>query len=250
MIDLKEVHCLVTGGTGKIGSAIVEAFLERGAKVTSISRSKSNIFNKINNNRLNQVLLDATNEKDLRLLLEDFANQNDPVNTLVNSCSYRPMKKCMQDSIEKWKDSILNNSLALFVPTRSCIDIMIKRKIQGSIITISSIYGMVSPQVSIYEGLDFESEPDYSYNKFASIGFTKYISGFYAKNNITANIITPGGVFNNQNESFLERYEARVPLNRMANPKDIQGLACFLASEEARYITGAVIPVDGGWTNI
>ena len=94
------------------------------------------------------------------------------------------------------------------------------------------------------------SEPDYSYNKFASIGFTKYISGFYAKNNITANIITPGGVFNNQEEVFLKRYEERVPLKRMANAKDIQGLACFLASKEARYITGAVIPVDGGWTNI
>ena len=250
MINLENTNCIVTGGTGKIGSSIVQGFLERGAIVHSISRTNSVRLDHLKTNRLNQINLDVTNEKEFKNLLDKIENSTSPINTLVNCCSHRPMNKCMSDSIEKWKDSILNNSLGLFVPTRTCINNMIKNKIEGSIITISSIYGLVSPQSSIYEGLSFESEPDYSYNKFAAIGFTKYISSFYADKNITANIIAPGGVFNNQEKLFIERYESRVPMNRMANPKDIQGLVCFLASEEARYITGAVIPIDGGWTNI
>ena len=250
MIDLSKVHCLVTGGTGKIGSCIVKGFLERGAKVTSINRTKSNKLEHLKCDRLKQVHLDVTNEKEFKSLIDDLDNKSENVTTLVNACSYRPMNECMSDTIDKWKDSILNNSLALFIPTRSCIEMMVKNKVQGSIITISSIYGIVSPQFSIYEGVSFKSEPDYSYNKFASIGFTKYIASYYAKNKIIANVISPGGVFNNQEEKFVEKYNSIVPLSRMANAKDIEGLACFLASEEARYISGSVIPVDGGWTNI
>ncbi len=250
MIDLSKVHCLVTGGTGKIGSCIVKGFLERGAKVTSINRNKSNKLEHLKCDKLNQVNLDVTNEKEFKSLMGDLDNKSEKVTTLVNACSYRPMNKCMSDTIDKWKESILNNSLALFIPTRNCLEMMVKNKVQGSIITISSIYGIVSPQFSIYDGVSFKSEPDYSYNKFASIGFTKYIASYYAKNKIIANVISPGGLFNNQEEKFVERYKSIVPLNRMADGKDIQGLACFLASEEARYITGSVIPVDGGWTNI
>ena len=72
----------------------------------------------------------------------------------------------------------------------------------------------------------------------------------YAKNNITANVIAPGGFFNNQPEGFLERYNSIVPQGKMANKNDIKGLVLFLSSEKARYINGAVIPLDGGWTAI
>ena len=160
------------------------------------------------------------------------------------------MKKGIQDDLVKWQDSIINNSLSLFVPTRSCINHMISNNIQGSIITISSIYGIVAPQFKIYEDCDFISEPDYSYNKSAAIGFSKYIASLYAKSNITSNVIAPGGFLSNQPEKFKARYNDIVPQGRMANGKDIKELVVFLASDSARYINGAVIPLDGGWTAI
>ena len=121
--------------------------------------------------------------------------------------------------------SIINNSLSLFVPTRNCINHMIANNIKGSIITISSIYGIVAPQFKIYEDCDFISEPDYSYNKSAAIGFSKYIASLYAKSNITSNVIAPGGFLSNQPEKFKARYNDIVPQGRMANGKRGRGTA-------------------------
>ena len=120
----------------------------------------------------------------------------------------------------------------------------------GSIINISSIYGMVAPDMSIYEGSDFETEPDYSFIKGGIISFSKYLSAYDSKKNVRINCISPGGFFNNQGEPFLSKYIEKTPLGRMASHDDMKGIALFLASEASSYITGSVIPVDGGWTAI
>lgn len=121
---------------------------------------------------------------------------------------------------------------------------------RGSIINISSIYGMVAPDMSIYEGSDFEIEPDYPFIKGGIISFSKYLSSYYSKKNVRVNWISPGGFFNNQEEPFLSRYIAKTPFGRMDSHDDMKGVALFLASEASSYITGSVIPVDGGWTAI
>ncbi len=244
-------HVVITGGSGKVGSSIVEAFLEDGAKVTSISKSGNKPQTKLrNNSNLHCEKLDVTNEEDFKKFLKEITATNGNVNTLVNCCSYRPMTKGIDDEIQKWEDSIIQNGMSLFIPCRACIRNMLENNIKGSIITISSIYGLVSPQFRIYEDFDFISEPDYSYNKHASIGFTKYIATLYAKRNITANIIAPGGFLDKQPEEFLDKYNEIVPNGRMAKRNDIKGLVLFLSGDYARYINGAVIPLDGGWTSI
>jgi NAD(P)-dependent dehydrogenase (short-subunit alcohol dehydrogenase family) len=80
--------------------------------------------------------------------------------------------------------------------------------------------------------------------------YTKYLASYYAKKNITANCIAPGGFFNNQPEAFLERYLMNVPMRRMAFHDDLKGISVFLASKASSYITGQVIAVDGGLTII
>ena len=124
------------------------------------------------------------------------------------------------------------------------------KKKRGSIINISSIYGMVAPDMNIYEESDFETEPDYPFIKGGIISFSKYLSSYYSKKKVRVNCILPGGFFNNQQEPFLSKYIAKTPLGRMANHDDMKGVALFLSSEVSSYITGSVIPVDGGWTAI
>ena len=101
--------------------------------------------------------------------------------------------------------------------------------------------------VSFYAS-DFETEPDYPFIKGGVISFSKYLSSYYSKDNVRVNVIAPGGIFNKQPEGFTKRYNAMVPMKRMASAKDIVGASIFLASDASSYVTGVVIPVDGGWT--
>ena len=126
---------------------------------------------------------------------------------------------------------------------------MIKNK-SGSIINMGSIYGLVGPDFSIYEGTNIINPPAYSAIKGGIINFTKYLSSYLGKHNIRVNSISPGGIFDNQNKVFVENYSKKVPLSRMGNPEDISPGLIFLLSNDSNYITGHNLVIDGGWTSI
>jgi len=155
----------------------------------------------------------------------------------------------MEDSVENWDKSMSVNARGLFITCRAFGNVMAKRG-SGSIINISSIYGMVAPDMKIYEGSDFETEPDYPFTKGGTIMFSKYLASYYADRNVRVNCIAPGGFYNNQSEPFLTKYTEKTLLTRMAKHDDMKGVALFLASRASEYITGCVIPVDGGWTAV
>jgi len=118
----------------------------------------------------------------------------------------------------------------------------------GSIVNIASIYGVVSPDFKIYDGLDMTTPPAYAAIKGGIIAFTRYLAGYWGGRGVRVNAVCPGGVFADQPKPFVAAYEARTPLGRMADPDDIAGPVAFLASDAARYVTGATLMVDGGWT--
>jgi NAD(P)-dependent dehydrogenase (short-subunit alcohol dehydrogenase family) len=121
---------------------------------------------------------------------------------------------------------------------------------RGSIINISSIYGVVSNDPGLYEGTDMKQPPNYTFVKAGMINFTRYLACYYGKQGVRANCISPGGFFNNQPKPFLERYEKRVPVGRMLNDEDVKGAVVFLASDASAYVTGHNLMVDGGWTSL
>ena len=117
----------------------------------------------------------------------------------------------------------------------------------GSIVNIGSMMGMFGPDLSNYEGTDMGTPPpDYFFHNAGLLNLTRYMAQVLAGKNVRVNCISPGGLFNNQPEAFLNNYCKKVPLKRMANRDDIKGLIVLLASEAGAYINGENILMDGG----
>ena len=126
---------------------------------------------------------------------------------------------------------------------------MIDKK-YGSIVNIASIYGIVGPDFTVYEGTDMTMPAAYSVIKGGLINFTRYLASYLGSKKVRVNCVSPGGIFDNQNPIFIDNYIKKVPMKRMGLPKDISPTVAFLLSDESSYITGQNIAIDGGLTSI
>jgi NAD(P)-dependent dehydrogenase (short-subunit alcohol dehydrogenase family) len=118
----------------------------------------------------------------------------------------------------------------------------------GSLINVSSIYGVVGPDHRIYEDMPFGSFPAYSAGKAGVHGLTLWLATYWGRKGIRVNTLVPGGVFNGQREEFTHRYSERTPMGRMASSDDLIGMVIYLASDASCYCTGQQFIVDGGLT--
>lgn len=255
LFSLKGKCAVVVGGAGKIGFPISEALAEAGAQVCVVSTNEEHYIaaaKKLQEQGLSAegFRMDQSDEASVKACLEKIKTKFKIPDILVNCGTERPMKKYFEDSVENWDRSMAVNARGLFLVCRMFGKDMQKQG-SGSIINVSSIYGLVAPDPQLYEGTDMhQTEPDYPYNKGGMQMFSKYLASFFAKDKVRVNCIAPGGFFNNQPEPFLSRYIKKVPLGRMAYHDDLKGIAVFLASDASSYVTGTVIPVDGGLTII
>ncbi len=254
LFSLSGKCAVVIGGGGKIGFPMAEALAEAGARVYIASKNAESFKSKVDKLRSREldvhgVTLDQSNEKDVEACLARISEEAGVPNILINCGVERPMLKFFDDTFENWDRSMTVNARGLFITCRSFGRAMSKNG-GGSIINVASIYGLVAPDQTLYEGTNIQTEPDYPYTKGGMIMFSKYLASYLAKDKVRVNCIAPGGFFNNQGEKFLNQYNRKVPLGRMAYHDDLKGVAVFLASEASSYITGTVIPVDGGFTII
>jgi NAD(P)-dependent dehydrogenase (short-subunit alcohol dehydrogenase family) len=117
----------------------------------------------------------------------------------------------------------------------------------GIVVNFSSTYGIVSPDPRIYGESGINSPVAYAATKSGLLNMTRYMAVHW-RPRVRVNVLAPGGVEAGQHPDFIEQYEARTPLARMARPEDYQGAILFLCSEASAYMTGSVLTVDGGWT--
>jgi NAD(P)-dependent dehydrogenase (short-subunit alcohol dehydrogenase family) len=141
------------------------------------------------------------------------------------------------------------NAVGTFIITSAFLEPMVERR-SGNIINIASMFGLIAQDPHIYEGTGLDSDPygDYFFHKAGLIHYTHYLAARYAEYNIRVNCISPGGFFANQPPKFVENYNRRTPLGRMATEDDIKGAVVYLASDASAYVTGHNLVVDGGRT--
>jgi len=270
LFNLEKKVAIVFGGTGYLGIKFCEALLDYGAKVYScdIKIDDSKEINALKEKFPDQFVLmkiDATKKEELEKLREQIMKKEKNVDILVNSTTmkgndfYLPFDEV---SLEGWNIGLLGNLTIPFLTIQTFIPIMKKQK-SGSIINVSSHYGLVGNDQSIYVGSNLheiyvKDSPDikriYSHGVYNAAkgglnNFTRYLAAYYGEYNIRVNTLSPGGIYyKSENETFLKKYSAKVPLGRKADRDEINGALIFLASDASTYVTGHNLVVDGGFT--
>ena len=252
--SLKGKVAVVTGGAGLYGRQIVSALAEAGAETVMASRNVEAleplaVEHRASGRSVLALPLDQGEESSVLALRDEVLSRYGRVDILVNNAVLRPMKKGYQDDASTFAESMRVNATGLFVITRAFGDAMAEKDNGGSIINIGSIQGMIAPDPAIYRGTEMNGwYPDYFFHKGGIINFTRFIGSYYGDKNIRCNCISAGGFFSEQPEPFVSQYSDKTFLGRMAGDDDLMGIIVFLASDASAYITGANIPVDGGYT--
>jgi NAD(P)-dependent dehydrogenase (short-subunit alcohol dehydrogenase family) len=242
---------LVTGGAGRFGRQIVRALAEAGAQVVTASRDVARLDAyaaelRAADLRVSAAPLDQADETSILALRDHMLQRYGRVDVLVNNAVLRPMRGWSAPATE-FAQSMEINATGLFVITRAFGDPMAERG-SGSIINVGSIQGMIGPDLTLYEGVQQPPPPDYFFHKGGMLQLTRYAAGVLGPRGVRVNAVSPGGFYDGQDARLVERYSARTFLGRMAGEEDLGGVIVFLASDASAYITGANIPVDGGYT--
>ena len=237
---------LLTGGSGLLGKSIHQNLINQGAKVINadIAVEDSSDFASLN--------CDITDEQSVKLTISKILTVYGRIDGLVNNAYPRTKDwglKFEKIPFSSWQKNIDFQLNSYFLLSQNVLEIMKNQK-SGCIVNMSSIYGVVGPDFSVYDGTEMTMPAAYAAIKGGLINLTRYLASYYGPFGVRVNCVSPGGVFNNQPESFVENYQKKVPMRRMAFPEDIAPSVSFLLSEDASYITGQNIIIDGGWTCI
>jgi len=253
--SLKNKRSAITGGLGLIGRAIVKTFvdLESETIILDINNEEGERFvNEFSNRKVFYENLDITNLRELSKNIAKLEKKYGKIDIWVNNAYPRTEdwgNKLEDVTVESWRKNIDMHLNGYCICSNEIAKRMALRG-KGSIINVSSIQGVTAPDFSIYEGTNMTSAAAYTAIKGGILMYSKYLASYYGKQNVRVNVVCPGGVFNNQPEPFLSKYNAKTILKRMANPEEIAYPIAFLASDASSYITGAVLMIDGGWTTI
>lgn len=255
MFRLEGKVALVTGGAGIVGRHIVEALAEAGSTVWAVSRDRARcaeVAGRLAGRGMSaeSASCDFTDEGGVLALRDRILNRHGRLDILFNNAVARAGGDLRHSTVEEWDETMKLNSSGLFLASRILSEPMQQAR-SGSIINIASIYGVVGPDFSIYEGTAMSNPAHYAFSKGGMINFTRYLASYLGPYNVRVNCLSPGGFASEgQDERFRAAYARRTLLGRMAVGEDIKGPAVFLASDASRYITGQNILVDGGWTAI
>lgn len=251
LFNLKNKVALVTGGAGNYGRSITEGLGEAGATVIIASRNTEAIEKTAAGFRaggldVHGMQVDQADTASVALLKARIRERYGKLDVFVNNAVARPMKGYYAP-IEQFDESMRVNATGMMAILREMTDLIIGSG-GGSVISISSMMGMYAPVYSNYDGIPGMGDiaPDYCFHNAGLIMLARFMAKTHAGKNIRFNCVSPGGLFNNQPEKFVENYCKKVPLGRMANNDDIKGLIVLLSSEAGAYINGENILIDGG----
>lgn len=256
--DTKDLFCLkgrvalVTGGTGNgYGAQAVQALAEAGATVFITSRNLSRVQQAAEELRekgldVHGLALDLESEESIACVVNTLISETGRIDILVNNACSNHFESFETVSLKDWNQVLAVNITGTMLISRATAPHMLQND-GGVMVNLSSIYGMVAPDQRIYGSTGTNSPLVYGMTKAALIQMTRYLATFWAPS-IRVNCLTPGGLFNHQDEQFISQYVAKTPMARMAGADDLKGAVLFLASDASAWVTGQNLVVDGGWT--
>jgi NAD(P)-dependent dehydrogenase (short-subunit alcohol dehydrogenase family) len=256
---------ILSGVCGQLGQRYAWALLSRGARVLGLDLKPSPALTELaaeHEGRFAFCPCDVTQAADLQRALEMAKERFSAPTVLINNAAIdSPPSAPIEETgpFENYPDASWErvmdvNVKGVYLACKTFGAAMAEQR-QGSIINISSIYGLVSPDQSIYEyrrqrGEKFYKPIAYAVSKSALLNLTRYLAVYWAKSGVRVNTLVLAGVENNQDPEFLKAYCNRIPIGRMASKDEYIGAVIFLASEASRYMTGSQLVIDGGWTAI
>ena len=241
MINFENKKVIVTGATGGIGSSVVEKFIEMKATVLATGRNVSKLEElKKKFKNLKILSFDTSKHEDIEKFIDNSSNElGGSVDILINNAGINQDNLSIRMEIEEWKKVIDINLTSTFLLSKFAIKKMLKNK-YGKIVNITSVIGHTGNV----------GQSNYAASKAAIISMSKSLALEYAKKNITVNCISPGYITTNMtdqiNEKWKEIIKSKIPMDKFGLPKDVANTVIFLSSEEASYITGQTIHVNGG----
>lgn len=262
LFDLSGKTALVTGASGILGRHFCSGLAEAGAAVAlvdiraeAVQELAAELAGKYGTKALGFVC-DVSDPASVAGMVEQVVGKFGGIDILHNNAAgksddldafFAPFEDY---SFEQWRQIMAVNLDGMFLVAQAVGKQMVSQG-RGSIIQTSSIYGLMAPDQRIYEGSFYlgrqiNAPAVYSASKAGVIGLTKYLAAYWADKGIRVNAIAPGGAESGQNEEFMRRYSARIPMGRMAQAHEIVGALLYLASDASSYVTGQTIAVDGG----
>jgi len=243
--SLKNKKIIILGGCGLIGSSIVDLFSRAGGNIVVIdSKKKKDLSN------IKYIKSDISNINKIEKIIVRIEKKKFVPDCLIN-CTFPKSESWSKTNFKQIKYKHLDENIRIHLNTSVWIakfvaDIMKKKKISGSIIQFSSIYGFLGQDPKIYENTEINESLAYTTIKGGILNSVRSMAAHYGKYNLRINAISPGGVIDKHSKRFVKNYSKKTPLNRMCFPEEIANVALFLASNASSYITGANIIVDGG----
>ena len=246
MNSLKGKIIVVTGGSGLIGRSIIKNIVSNGAIAIN---AEINVIDNLDEGIVN---CDVTDVNSVKKCIEKVVEKYNVIDGWVNNAYPRTADwgtKFEDIPLTSWQKNVDLQLNSIFICAQEILRIM-KNQQFGSIVNISSIYGTVGPDFTIYEGTNMTMPAAYSAIKGGIVNFSRYLASYYGPYGIRVNCVSPGGILDQQDDLFVKQYEKKVPMRRMGLPEDIAPSISFLLSDETKYITGQNLIIDGGWNSI
>ena len=269
LFSLAGKTAVVTGAAGYLGRIFTEALLEAGARVVLMGRGEKlrlaaqQLEAGYGQGSVEAKSVDFFDTEAYRQMLEELVRRPAGIDILINNAFEFSKETGFNDpsgrletlSKGQWMRAMESGVYWHALATQIVAKAMGERR-SGSIVNVSSMYALVSPDPDLYEGTTIFNPPTYGATKAALLSLTRYTAAFYGRRGVRCNALLPGAFPNldgdsynaPRNEEFLQRLSNRTLLGRYGQPQDLKGAIVFLSSDASRYVTGQSLSVDGGWT--
>jgi len=255
--NLKGKIIIITGGAGLLGQEFCKAVVQDGgiAVIADINETvgeavRVKLSSELNSKNICFEKLNITDEVSINTMIDNLKEKFGKIDGLVNNAYPRNKNYGKKFEEVKYEDFCENTNMHVggYFLVSQQISNFFKTQGFGNIINISSIYGVIAPKFEIYDNTQMTMPVEYAVIKSAVIHLTKYMAKYFKGTNIRVNSLSPGGIFDGQNEKFIKEYNKNCLTKGMLDKKDITGTLLFLLSDHSKYINGQNLIVDDGFT--